>query len=415
MTTISLAQARQLAVDAQLLHSDLSPTKANIHTTFQQLGCIQIDPINVVARNPLLVLWSRLGQFDVADFEALLWQDKALFEYWAHAASIVLTDDFPLYQPRMQQVFTDDSSWSTRTREWMATNDSFRQYVLHVLETQGTLFSKEFEDRAVTENSGGVWASGRQVGKMLGVLWQQGTITVSQRRGDGFGLQKQWDLTSRHLPQWTGHELWSSREIVTLAAQKSLQALGVGTAKHIENHFIRNRYPDLDVVLADLVKNGRLHPITVEDQSDTWYIHNDTLDKLDGEMEESKTAVLLSPFDNLICDRNRTETLFNFHYRSEIYTPKAKRKYGYYVMPILYGNRLIGRLDPKMDRKTKTLHINAIYVEPDVELAAGMETAVYETITQLATFLNADKIEIGLHMPPEWVSVLQNQRNSTGF
>lgn len=406
--SITHAQARRLAIGAQLLNGRLPPTKANIHATFQQLGCIQIDPINVVARNPLLVLWSRLGQFDIADFDSLLWQDKALFEYWAHAASIVLTDDFPLHQPRMQQVFTGDSKWARHTREWLATNDAFKQYVLDALERQGALFSKEFEDRAVTENTGGVWASGRQVGKMLGLLWQQGTITVSQRRGDGFGLQKQWSLTSRHLPQWANHEPWSLQEIVALAAQKSLRALGVGTAKHIDNHFIRNRYPDLDVVLADLVENGRLHPITVEDQQGDWYIHDDTLNGMDNMMEERETAVLLSPFDNLICDRTRTETLFNFHYRSEIYTPKAKRKYGYYVMPILYGDRLIGRLDPKMDRKTKTLHINAVFTEPDVVLTDEMGTAVYETIAQLATFLNADKIEYGSRVPPEWAILLQN-------
>ncbi len=403
MKTIPLTQARQLAVDAQLLHAGLPPVKANILATFQRLGCIQIDPINVVARNPLLVLWSRLGQYAIADFEALLWQDKALFEYWAHAASIVLTDDYPIHQAQMEHAFAGDRAWAKRTRGWLAANESFRQYVLHELETRGPLFSKEFEDRSVTPWASGGWTAGRHVGMMLGLLWEQGAITVARRRGNGFGLQKQWDLTSRHLPQWADHELWPSREIVTLAAQKSLRALGVGTAKHIKNHFIRNRYPDLEVVLADLVKNGRLHPITVENQPDTWYIHDDTLMEQGSRgTEEKRSAVLLSPFDNLICDRDRTETLFNFHYRSEIYTPKAKRKYGYYVMPILYGNRLIGRVDPKMDRKTRTLHINAIFLEPDVQLTAGMKTAVSQTIAQLATFLNADTVNYGRRVPPEW-------------
>lgn len=405
---ITHAQARRLAIGAQLLNGRLSPTKANILTTFQQLGCIQIDPINVVARNPLLVLWSRLGQFDVTDFETLLWQDKALFEYWAHAASIVLSADYPIYQGQMAQAFSGDGGWSTRARQWMATNELFKQYVLDALETRGPLFSKEFEDRSVVSWESGGWTTGRQVGMMLGLLWEMGIITVARRQGAGFGLQKQWDLTANHLPQWVDHEPWSSREIVALAVQKSLRALGVGTAKHIENHFIRNRYPDLDVVLAELVKNGRLHPITVENQQGDWYIHDDTLKGMDGLMEERKTAVLLSPFDNLICDRTRTETLFNFHYRSEIYTPKAKRKYGYYVMPILYGDRLIGRLDPKMDRKTKILHINAVFTEPDVTLTDEMGTAVSETIAQLGTFLNANKIEYGSRMPPEWTLILQN-------
>ena len=202
--------------------------------------------------------------------------------------------------------------------------------------------------------------------------------------------------------------MWTQEQIVYAAAQKSLRALGVGTARHIENHFIRKRYPGLADVLKKLERDGRIHPIQISENGqvwpDTWYIRSDTLPLLErleaGDWQPRTT--LLSPFDNLICDRKRTETLFNFHYRSEIYTPKAKRKYGYYVMPILQGEQLIGRIDPKMDRKTKTLHIHAIHAEPDAPQTNVISDALKLTIEELAQFLGANQIIYGERIPVGW-------------
>jgi uncharacterized protein YcaQ len=403
--TVSLTKARQLAVASQQLNK--LPTKTDsseIFTTIQQLGCLQIDPINVVARSPLLVLWSRLGNYNIADFETLLWDEKSLFEYWAHAASIVLTEDYPLHYPHMVNYASGESNWDKRVRGWLEKNQSFRQYILEELAQRGPLLHTELENRIVEPWPSTGWTNNRNVTLMLQFMWERGEIMVSRRFGSGFGLKKQWALAEKHLPQWANHEPWPQEKVVAVAAQKALRALGVGTAKHIENHFIRGRYPGLEAVLEKLVSDGRIHPIHVSDLPGDWYIHSDTLplwEQLEAGDWQPRTT-LLSPFDNLICDRDRTEMLFDFYYRSEIYTPKAKRKYGYYVLPILHGEQLIGRIDPKLDRKTKTLHIYATHAEPGAPQSKKVRTAIRQAIEELAQFLGTKEIAYDQSGTNDW-------------
>ena len=404
--TISPKTARRLAISAQHLnHLPENPDKAAMLDVIRQIGCVQIDPINVVARNPLLILWSRLGNYDLVDFEALLWEDRLLFEYWAHAASIVLVEDFPLHQVQMVHFSRGNGAWAQRTRKWMEINEPFRQYILDELHKRGPLFTAEFEDRSVSTWESSGWTANRNLPMMLGFMWEQGDITVTRREGNGFGLKKQWGLLEQHMPQWAGHEALPRREAVKLAAQKSLKALGVGTQKHIDNHFIRGGYPELEDVLAELVNNGRIHPVTISEWPDeTWYIHADTLPELE-KIEAGDwhgRTVLLSPFDNLICNRERTEQLFDFHFRIEIYVPKAKRKYGYYVLPVLHEDKLVGRIDPKLDRKTGTLHVNAVYAEEWVGATAVDGQTIHNTIKQLAAFLGEKQIVYGETMPVIW-------------
>jgi len=397
MEKISPTIARRLSIHAQqLAESPQTADKQTILKIIRRIGCLQIDPINVVARSPLLVLWSRVGQYDLADLEGLLWQDKLLFEYWAHAASIVLTEDFPLFQPWMQKFAKGDSSWELRVAKWLETNKPLYLYILKELAERGPLYPDQIDNLPdVVPWASNGWTDSRNVPTMLNMLWEQGKITVTNRQGAGFGLKKQWALLEYHLPQWADHNPWPEEKIVYHAAQKSLQALGVGTTNHIKNHFMRGRYPGLDEIVPQLKKEGLIIPVQIEDNGniwpEEWYVHRDNLPLLesliDGEWQQRTT--LLSPFDNLICDRDRTETLFNFHYRSEIYTPKAKRKYGYYVMPILHGDQIIGRIDPKLDRKKKQMIINAIHLEEDLQETAEIKAAVKESIEELARFLKA--------------------------
>ncbi|MCB9421469.1 MAG: YcaQ family DNA glycosylase [Ardenticatenaceae bacterium] len=403
--TISPNLARRVAVASQQLSGpQASSTSETILSTIQNLGCLQIDPINVVARSPLLVLWSRLGAYNVAGLETLLWDDKHLFEYWAHAASIVLTNDFPLHQLRMVNYVTGEAEWEKRYRRWMKKNKSFHQYILEELSQRGPLLHTEMENRIVEPWPSSGWNDNRNMTMMLQFMWMQGEIMVARRFGEGFGLKKQWALAEHHLPEWMDHEPWSQEQVVTEAAQKSLRALGMGTAVHIENHFIRGRYPGLRDVLETLKRDGRIHPIHIHNLPGDWYIHDDTLPLLEqlenGDWQPRTT--LLSPFDNLICDRDRTELLFNFYYRSEIYTPKAKRQYGYYVMPILHGEQLIGRVDPQIDRKTKTLHVHAIHAEPDAPQTKVVRDTIRQSIEELAQFLGAKQIAYGETAPEAW-------------
>lgn len=410
LISLSPTLARRLAVAAQHLAGSPPPSGKNgLLKVIRRLGCIQIDPINVVTRSPLLVLWSRLGPYDTTHLQTLLWRDRDLFEYWAHAASIVLTEDYPIHQAQMRDFASGNSSWSKRVRAWMVENEPFRRYILQELAQRGPLFTDEIEDKSVIPWKSSGWTAGRNVSTMLGFLWEQGDVMVAGRSG----RKKQWALAEHHLPQWATHEPLSQREVVYRAAQKSLQALGVARADHIRNHFIRGCYPSLDEVLRDLEASGRTQQVQIEENGQpwpgSWYIHTEDLPRLErlaaGEWQPATT--LLSPFDNLICDRARAETLFNFSYRSEIYVPKAKRQYGYYVMPILHGERLIGRIDPKMDRKKKTLRINAVFAEPDAPMTAETAQAIAAAVASLAQFLGAKAIDYGRSIPAAWQPALR--------
>lgn len=395
---ISSTVVRRLAVTRQGLAAPRrTADKEGVFELARELGCLQLDPISAVTRSHLLVLWSRLGEYDAADLDRLMWDEKRLFEYWAHCASIVLTEDYPIHNLMMRN-YSDEASWSERTRKWVSENAGLRDYILAQLRERGPLLSRQLEDVRVSDWESSGWTDGRNVSRMLGFLWLRGVLMVAGRVGG----QKLWDLAERTLPEWTPREELDEREVVRRAAQRSLRALGVARPGHINQHFTRSRYPKLAGVLAELEKEGRLEKVKVVGDEGgelpgPWYIHVEDLPLLErieaGEWEGRTT--LLSPFDNLICDRKRTEMLFDFYFRIEIYVPKEKRQYGYYVLPILQGDRLIGRVDPLMNRKAKRLEVNAVHSEAGVSLDGETGRGVRCAIEELGAFLGAREIAFG--------------------
>ncbi len=383
--SLSPSLARCLFLTKQRLAGPTpTPTPDALLNLVRDLGCVQIDPISAVERTHRLVLFSRVGYYDRAHLDQLLWRDRSLFEYWAHCASIVLTEDYPLHNPMMR-----DYPWSDRTRAWIKQNQKLKNYVLREIRKHGPLPSRALtEDGIHPEDwvSTG-WTSGRNVSRMLDFLWIGGKIMVAGREG----IQKLWDLSERVLPDWTPREKLSEREVTRRAAQRAIRALGVCTPRQINWHFTRGRYPDLPKVLAELVKEGRIREVAIADWKGQWYLHADDellITQLQTDWQPRTT--LLSPFDNLICDRARTRQMFNFDFTIEIYVPAAKRKWGYYVLPILHNEQLIGRIDPVMNRETGTLTVNAVYAEADAPKNAG--EAVAGAIRDLATFLGAGNI-----------------------
>ncbi|MBI4790781.1 MAG: YcaQ family DNA glycosylase [Chloroflexi bacterium] len=400
--TITPTLARRIAITRQHLAGERLPANADgMLALFRDLGCVQVDPISAVARSHLLVLWSRLGNYDPADLGALLWKERRLFEYWAHCASIVLTEDYPIHNLLMRTHGKGDSMWSKRVREWIQANNGLLRQILRKVRRDGPVPARVIEEDGLNPRAwvSTGWTSGRNVSRMLDFLWMQGKIMVAGRSG----LQKLWDLSERVLPDWTPRERLSEHAIVHRAAQRSLRALGVATPKQIEQHFIRGRYPNLKPTLAELEAGGCIERVHVEGQSGAWYVHADDVDLLDRlERDWAPRTALLSPFDNLICDRARTRTLFDFKYTVEIYTPEAKRQYGYYVLPILRGDRFIGRIDPTMDRANKRLTINAIYAEPDAPMDKQTARAIADAVESLAAFLGAHEITYTRRMPARW-------------
>ena len=370
---LSLGEARRLAVRSQYLAGP--PPAAGIdgmRQVLRGLRVLQLDPVNVVARSHLLVLWSRLGGFDRDDLDSLLWRERWLFEYWAHAASIVLTEDYPIHRVMMRAYRTIENQ---RMRDWLAANEDFRRYVLDRLRAAGPLPGDALEDRAAVSWTSTGWTNGRNVDRMLDVLWKQGIVTVAGRDG----LRRLWELA--RFPA-TGD--LPPEQTVTLAAGHALRALGVARARDVERHFTIGRYPGLDLERA-----GWARPVRVEGGSERWWVHRDALGLLDEDWRPRTT--LLSPFDNLICDRDRTERLWGFAYRNEMYVPKQKRRFGCYVMPVLAGERLIGRVAPRTDRRRGELVIEGVFAE---EGSAGSmaDPSVAAAIGSLASFAGAGSV-----------------------
>ncbi|MEO8394297.1 MAG: crosslink repair DNA glycosylase YcaQ family protein, partial [Chloroflexota bacterium] len=293
----------------------------------------------------------------------------------------------------------EGDGWAQNMRNWVEQNQGLRDFILKELTEKGALFSRQIESDGLEpkswESSG--WTNGRNVSRMLDFLWSQGKIMVTDRSG----IQKQWDLTERCLPDWTPRDQWETEQVVTYATQKSLRALGTATSQQIKEHYTRARYRNLPAILKALEAEGRIVPVKIEGMSGAYYVHADDLALLDRieAGEWSPRTTLLSPFDNLICDRKRTEALWDFYFRIEIYVPADKRQFGYYVLPILHDDRLIGRVDPSYDRKTKTLNIQHVYAEPDAPAEAAPQ--IRAAIDSLATFLGAEQIEYG-EVPKIW-------------
>jgi hypothetical protein len=329
MSEITTEEARRIAVRAQLL--DGSAT--SVLDTVRRLGFLQIDPISTVAPPQQLVLWSRLGPYDVAELDRLLWQDRALVEWNAYIWPI---EALPLLRARMRQRTQGTYAHERRAAEFLRTNATYRRRILRELEQNGPMLSRDLADHSVRTWRSHGWYGTRNVSLMLEILHARGVVAVVGRRNG----QRLWDLAERWYPET---ETVALREAERLIADMRFRALGV-----------------------------RLTP-------KGWEAHPEASD---GPVPDRVT--LLSPFDRLVYDRDRAEALFDFRYRLEMYVPRAKREYGYYVLPLLVGDRLVGRAEPRFDRKTGTLELLGAW---------GDTSRLDEALESLAAWLGAGQID----------------------
>ncbi|MDQ4065554.1 MAG: winged helix DNA-binding domain-containing protein, partial [Actinomycetota bacterium] len=326
------------------------------------VSCLQLDPINVVARPQVAIPFSRMGPYKERELDKLCWEQKRLFSYWAHAASLVPTEQFPIHKVFMRLYQRGQSAWGKRHIAWAKENPKLGRHILAELRKRGALRTKDFKDHAVQGYTSGGWNEGRNVDMMLDYLWTCGKVMIAGRDG----INRIWDLAERWLPDWTPTETISTKEATRRSVLIALRSLGVATVKQIGITFTRWRYYDMPRVIAELERAGTIVPVRVMDRDASlpgkWYGLKEVLEA-PRPRGRSRTTVL-SPFDPLIADRQRLKLLFGFDYSIEIYVPKTKRKYGYYVMPVLHDGELVGRVDPVMDRKSGTLTINGAWAEP---------------------------------------------------
>jgi uncharacterized protein YcaQ len=351
---LSKTQARRIAVRAQLLDA---PRPTDLLAVMQQLTLLQIDPTAAVAPSADLVLWSRLGSvYDSADLKRALEQERTLFEL---DALIRPMSDLGLY-------LAGAADWPTReaTRAWLHANDSFRRDILERLSRSGPVTSREIPDTCVVPWASSGWTNNRNVTQMLEFLMTRGEVAIAGR----IGRQRVWDLAERVYPSV---DVPSVEEAHRAKNERRLAALGIA----------REKSPAMPMEPTDVGEAGEL--AVVEGVKGEWRVDPGALDA--GYM--GRTA-LLSPFDRLIHDRVRTQELFDFEYTLEMYKPAAKRRWGYFALPILHGDRLVGKLDATADRKAGVLRVDAIH--EDVPFTAAMTADVRREIEDLARWLELD-------------------------
>ena len=401
MLRVPPVAARRLAIQAQRLDGPTprrAPTGAEILDLVRALRCLQLDPTSAVARNHLLVVFSRLGAFDQVELERLVYEDRALFEYWAHEASLVLTEDLPVHRWTMRNWGGGTGVWHQRAHKWWEVNAEFRQHLLDRLREDGPLPARELDDHAVAPWLSSGWSDQRNVSRMLDMMWVRGYVGIGGREGG----QRLWDLMDRCLPPDPPDEELGDAEVTRRAALLSLKALGVARTPHIRAHFTRGRYPTLAQTLTSLHEEGVIEPVAIEGVKGDWWVRAEdveTLQSVNGDWG-GRTA-LLSPFDNLLCDRGRTEELWGFSHRLEIYTPKAKRRWGYFVLPILHQDKLIGRADLRMDRKAGRLVAPAVHREDGAPKGKAIAKSIRRELERLAGWQGAKDLELQT-VPAAW-------------
>lgn len=410
--TFSLTAVRRLTVTKQRLAGRLPPraTKATICSVVRDLAYVQWDPVSVVAPSHLLSFWARLGAFRPSDLETLLWEERKLLLHWTPMATIVLADDYPLYHSlnrRYPESLT--RSWGNhrvRAKAFLDGHSALRKKVLNELRG-GPLTLGQFEDHARTSRDDGEFNPGSDVSLMLYHLLMSGEVMVVGHRGS----QNLWGLSEQFLPRGVEKGDLTAEEFERAAAQRAIRALGTATPTEITYYFVRGRYDRLRATLAALEKESTIHRVVVEGLGgrDERYIHDQDvplIESMEGRAWQPRVS-LLPPFDNLICSTARTKRMFGFDYVREQFLPKEKRRFGTYVLPILWGDRFIGRIDPRFDKQSKELVINAVHVEPgaptDRELGAG----VREVIERLATFLGAQRVRYSPRVPAAWSGTLR--------
>lgn len=376
---IGLPQARRIALAAQGFAEKRPATGVNaghLRRLFERIGLLQLDSVNVLVRSHYLPVFARLGPYDRKLLDHYAYKRRRLFEYWAHVASLVPMESYPLFRHRMERF----QGWH-RIDEVEKAHPGYVDRVLEEVRERGPLTVSDLEDPVKRRGPWWGWGAAKVA---LEYHFGRGAITTAGRKG----FTRLYDLTERVIPsQIHGAEPPPAedahRELLMLSARHH----GIGTAKDLADYY---RLPILEArrLLGELVAAGELEEVGVGGWREATYLHPEARWP-----RRIEARALLSPFDPVVWERDRTERLFDFFYRIEIYVPEPRRVYGYYVLPFLLGDRLVGRVDLKSDRKEKRLLVRGAYGEEGVdrefvarELAAELES--------MASWLELDTVVV---------------------
>lgn len=403
---LTATQARTLHLAAQglAMRPRRRARQQDLLAAIARMQLLQIDTIHVVARSPYLVLFSRVGAYPTPWLEALL-EQREIFETWAHEACFAPVSDYTLHRSAIEH---RAHHWAVRgaRRRREEHGPQIDRLLAHVRE-RGAVKAADFERPA---GSGGGWWQWKDEKTSLETAFALGELMVTRREN----FHRVYDLPERviasALPDWSRASIPSDvarREILL----KSVRALGATQARWVADYFrLRPRIRDAD--LDPLVDEGALLRIEVQGWDGPGYVHRDLAPELalaaQGRLRASH-ATLLSPFDPVVWDRERASELFGFDYTLECYTPEAKRRYGYFVLPILVGSRLVGRLDAKAHRREGVFEVKALYVEEGVEADESLAQHVARAIDDCARWHGASRVTLARCRPAAFAKVLRTQ------
>ncbi|MEJ2615391.1 MAG: crosslink repair DNA glycosylase YcaQ family protein [Ignavibacteriaceae bacterium] len=396
---ISREDASQVVLNAQLLINNnhkYSGGKKSTAGIINKLRYVQIDTISVINRAHHHILWNRNSKYSEKHLHDLQAKERLIFEYWTHAMSFIPMEDYRYSLPRMKNFRTPKSKW---LKYRFDQSKKYFNYVLDRIKEEGQLSSSDFEND--TGKKGGTWWQWKPTKTALEYLFWQGDLMISERKN----FQKYYNLPERVLPGNIDLTIPSNRELSIYFIKNAVSSLGLAT----ENEILKFMQPgkstvsDLQLVDKSSMKNtiNKLHE---SGEIISLFIENNhkiknyalpvTMEEISKRNKLISQVHLLSPFDNLIIQRERTKRLFNFNYAIECYLPPSKRKYGYFVTPILWNNKFAGRFDPKADRQNETLIINNLVFEEGFKIQDEFLSLFSEKLKSFAEFNNCRKIVI---------------------
>ena len=403
-----MTDIRRLAVAKQHLAGRLPrrPSAEDIVSLIRDLPYVQWDPVRVVAPSHIISLWSRLGTFRTSDLDRLMWHDRKVFLHWTPIAFLVLTEDYPIYYSMMKRYPESlTKSWGNhipKAKAFLIKHRELRKRMLTELK-QGPLQPTQFRDY-VTERRADKWSSRSDVSNMLFHMHMRGEVMVVGRERN----QNIWGLSEEFLPSWAVRKALTEEEFEREAAQRAIRGLGTAILREVRYYFPPGRYQNLKSTLAKLEEESVIHRVTVDGvgESEKRYVHDrdvPLLESVSAGAWEPRMS-LLPPFDNMLRQHAR---VFGFDYVREQFLPKEKRRFGTYVLPILWGERFIGRVDPQLDKQAEKLVVNSVHAEPDAPGGKEIPATIAETIERLADFIGAREVAYRGPVPSAWKGALR--------
>jgi uncharacterized protein YcaQ len=398
--SISQQTARRLVLHAQLLdgRTRIEKSAAGVVQAVEHLGYVQIDTISVIERAHHHTLWTRVPEYRPEDLHRAHAVERSVFEYWGHAASYLPISDYRFYLPMMRSFLDPKDAWY---RGWGEKYGSFLEPVKKRIREEGPLAARDFENPG--GRGKGPWWDWKPAKAALELLFWRGELMVRERRG----FERIYDLTERVLPEGTDTRLPGPDELGRFMVGRALDALGLASEKEIRDYI---RIGDKDIVtkaLEEMLAAAEIARLSVESQDDAVYARPEALEEAGRFRTRPPRVHLLSPFDNLAISRSRLKERFAFDFKFECYLPKPKRDHGYFMLPILFGEDIVGRLDPKADRKNKKFLVRRLLLEPGFNDLDRLLPELGRALVDFARFNNSEKIVLENVRPKKLLAPLK--------